>query len=392
MWALKIADAARRSAGFTALGRSAPASTRDSKSPGLSRRNAVSISAASASRRRRSSPGSARRGPAGVNCMRPRPSSTSAVGPSAVSATNARPGRHLDDQVRRVHGQVVDVVLLGGVEREAVQAGDDRQPGDRGNLPGIGWRGSGLDVDAPGAEAPFDSVLAEHFDDQPLSAFSSGARSRSFTTTRVGAGVVSDLRKLLEAGAADCRCAEREDPRAVSGRRRSAPVGARSAAMPSRGGGWAPARSTATPAAASISTTQHAAGARYGRIEASILDPVPAVSRQPFMDHAGRRDGIDGMTGPDGRTFDRRLAWLLAGDAGGRSVRAPRCRRLAGSTHTWSGFVSGRATGHVRPRSRPSAQPGSCTRRGVLSPPASAEAWQRADTITGVAGPRRGRR
>ena len=69
-----------------------------------------------------------------------------------------------------MYGQVVNVVLFGGVERESVKAGDDRQPGDGGNLPGIRWSGSGLNVDAPGAEAPFDSMLAEHFDDQPLSA------------------------------------------------------------------------------------------------------------------------------------------------------------------------------------------------------------------------------
>ena len=41
--------------------------------------------------------------------------------------------------------------------------------------------------------------------------------------------------------------------------------------------------------------------------------------------------------------------------------------RLAGSTHAWSGFVSDRAIGHVRPWPRPPAQPGSSTERGVLS-------------------------
>ena len=39
------------------------------------------------------------------------------------------PGRHLDDQVWRVHSQIVNVVLFGGVQREPVEAADDRQTG-----------------------------------------------------------------------------------------------------------------------------------------------------------------------------------------------------------------------------------------------------------------------
>ena len=128
----------------------------------------------------------------------------------------------------------------------------------------------------------------------------------------------------------------------------------RSAAMPSRGAGWAAARSTKTPAAASISTTQHAAGARYGRIEASILDPVPVVSRQPFMDHPA--EGTESRNDGTRRAHVRPQARLVArGDAGGCSVCAPRCRdwRVRRTRGRDSCPIAGLGTsGHGRGRRR----------------------------------------
>ena len=93
------------------------------------------------------------------------------------------------------------------------------------------------------------------------------------------------------------------------------------------------------------------------------------------------------MMGPDGRAFDRRLAWLLAA-----TLAAAAYALLVASTGGFDARLAG-----IRVRSRDWARPAHGRRRRAAwlvyrgAPSAgvrSAEAWRHADTITDFAGPR----
>ncbi len=128
--------------------------------------------------------------------------------------------RHLDGQILGVHGEVVDVVLPVGAERQAVEAGDDRQAPDRGDAPEIAGGGARADVHLPRSEPPLDTVFGEHLDDQPLAA---AVERRAVALVdhqpcRRRAG--QRRREVLETGTADGCLSQGQNPRDAAARGR----------------------------------------------------------------------------------------------------------------------------------------------------------------------------
>ena len=76
------------------------------------------------------------------------------------------------------------------VERQTEEAGDDRQPVEPDDAPGIGgMRRVGREIHLPGEDARFGVARREDLQQQRWPPPGSGDRSRSLTTRSVGAGV-----------------------------------------------------------------------------------------------------------------------------------------------------------------------------------------------------------
>ena len=106
----------------------------------------------------------------GANRRRPRPSSTIAVGPSGISATNAVPAAISMVTSVPVSDEVADVELARGVQREPVESRDVRDRLDTFDAPvvGIGLACRRTEVDAPRGQLRFDPSLDEDLDQQLL--------------------------------------------------------------------------------------------------------------------------------------------------------------------------------------------------------------------------------
>ena len=125
-------------------------------------------------------------------------------------------GRHVDREIGRAHDQVVNVVLCGGVQRETIQAGDDRQAAYGRDTPGVAGGGPGRTSTRQVPSRPSMPRSANISTTSRRVPASSGARSRSLTTTRVAGGAVSVVAKSSKLGRLICGIAKRKNRCAIS--------------------------------------------------------------------------------------------------------------------------------------------------------------------------------
>jgi hypothetical protein len=184
----KTASARRAVCAFTSRGRSAPAGKRVSNWDGRRRMKAASNSASSVSRPAKMRTCVRSAGSCGVKCIRPRPSSTTAVGPSSVSATNAAPDDMSSDRsgARSRRSWTENSRVVSSPSRKSpVMAVSRTAP----TIPRqLERRGARHEIEAPGEQPRLDVLLDEHLDQHADRAPSTGIRSRSCTTSRSADG------------------------------------------------------------------------------------------------------------------------------------------------------------------------------------------------------------
>ena len=204
MRSLKMTIAARTSDGSAVLGLSALWSTSDSNCAGANRRNAASIGSTSSSWPDRMWTCVRSAASGGLNFIRPRPSSTIAVGPSGVAAMNARPD---DTSTFRSGARTTRLltsysVAVSRARRYRPVITDKRLTAAiRHGSPGVSPVFASTRQVPSRPSIPRSVKISTTSRSTPASR---GARSRSVTTTRLGGGEVSVAAKSSKLGRLIC--------------------------------------------------------------------------------------------------------------------------------------------------------------------------------------------